>query len=101
MVNTRTTLIGRNFTPHTTVHLVECSQTSWVVMQNPCSTGNGITVTTNAKGGFVARMKVETCPAVPPVGVGLAERCYIGVPKVSGIDTVSLVPDTAIVVTFP
>ena len=32
---------------------------------------------------------------------GLSARCYIGVPSPSGIDTVSLQPYTAIVVTYP
>ena len=101
MVNTKTTLICQNFVPRTTLQIVECSQTVWLVPQNPCSSGNGITVTTNAKGGFRARLKVEACPTVvPPPSTALAELCYVGVPKL-GLDTVSLVPDAKIVVTYP
>jgi len=101
MVNTGTTLTGRNLTPRTTLRIIECSQTGWVVLQNPCSSGNGITVTTNAKGRFRAQMKVEACPGgVTSVGTGVSKLCYIGVQRL-GIDTIALDPHTSIVVTFP
>jgi hypothetical protein len=45
-------------------------------------------------------MKVETCPGVA-VPVGVSEVCYIGVMKPTGIDTIALLPNAKIVVTFP
>jgi hypothetical protein len=102
MVNTGTTLTGRNFTPGRTLHIVECSKTNWIVPKNPCDTNNAVKVTTNAKGGFKTKMKVEACPASDSeTSGGLSELCYVGVPKPSGIDTIALVPRTKIVVTFP
>jgi hypothetical protein len=98
MVNTYTTVTGRYFGPHQRITLAECSQTNWIVPQNPCDTNNGKTVTANSLGGFVTRMKVEACPRAV---ADLSEQCYIGVPKPSGIDTVALRPSAGIVVTFP
>jgi hypothetical protein len=98
MVNTNTTVTGRNFGPHQRVMLAECSRTAWIVPQNACDTNNGKTVVANALGAFVTTMKVEGCPAVVP---GIAEQCYIGQPKPTGIDTVALRPFAGIVVTFP
>ena len=101
MVNTDTTLIGRNFKPATKLVLAECSRKSWVVPARPCDTGNTVTVRTNAKGQFKIRFKVEACPSNAAVSGGLAERCYIGVPQPSGVDTVRLEGAEPIVVTFP
>ena len=98
MVNSYTTVTGRNFGPHQRVTLTECSQTSWIVPQNPCDTNNGKTVTANSLGGFVTRMKVEACPRAV---ADLSEQCYIGVPKPTGVDTIALRPYARIVVTFP
>jgi hypothetical protein len=98
MVNTYTTVTGHHFMPHQMVSLRECSQTSWIVPQNPCDTNNGKTVTANSLGTFVTKMKVEACPRLV---AGISEQCYIGVPKPSGIDTVELKPSAGIVVTFP
>jgi hypothetical protein len=99
MVNTDTKVRGTHFTPGQTVQLVECSQTQWVVPQNPCDTNNTKTVTANGLGAFRTKMKVEACPssAQPP---GLSETCFIGVEKF-GLDNVSLQPYASIVVTFP
>jgi hypothetical protein len=99
MVNTTTTVTGRNFLPHQRVPLAECSQTAWIVPQNPCDTNNGKIVTANSLGGFVTRMKVEACPRIVPAGI--SEQCYIGQPKPTGLDTVALRPNAGIVVTFP
>jgi hypothetical protein len=98
MVNTDTRVSGHNFLPYQKVMLAECSRTTWIVPQSPCDRNNGKTVTANALGAFVTRMKVEACPAFVP---GIAEQCYIGQPKPSGIDTVELQPYAGIVVTFP
>jgi hypothetical protein len=101
MVNTNTILGGRHFHPHTTIHLVECSRTSWVVVaQKPCDTNNTVTLTTSAAGSFTTRFKAELCPQATRVGP-TAVRCYIGIPKPSGIDTVTLQAAVAITVTYP
>jgi hypothetical protein len=99
MVNTDTTVTGRNFLPHQRVTLAECSQTSWIVPQNPCDTNNGKTVTANSLGAFVTRTKVEACPDIVPADV--FERCYIGQPNPTGLDTIALQPKAGIIVTFP
>ena len=100
MVNTDTKVTGHHFTPGSTVSLSECSETSWIAPQDPCNTNNTKTVTVDAKGRFHTKMKVEECPAVSgPVGV--SERCYIGVTKPTGVDTVELQPYAGIVVTGP
>ena len=99
MVDTYTTVTGRNFLAHQRVTLAECSKKTWIVPQNPCDTNNGKTVTANSLGTFVTRMKVEACPRIVPAGI--SEQCYIGQPKPTGIDTVGLQPNAGIVVTFP
>lgn len=103
MVNTTTVLTGRGLARHTTVHIVECAATSWYVLASPCDTTNAINVRTNARGTFTATFRVGTCPTAATVqpGGGPAFLCYIGVPRISGIDTESLQPGTAIVVTYP
>ena len=100
MVNTNTTLTGRHFPPATTLRLVECSRTTWVVTQKPCDTNNTVTVTTSATGGFVTPFKAELCPGGIRVGP-TAVRCYIGVPKPSGVDTLTLRAAVPITVTYP
>lgn len=100
MVNTDTTVTGHNFVPYQRVLLRECSQTSWIVPQNPCDTNNGKTVTANRHGTFVTKMKVEACPAIV-VPAGISEQCYIGRPQPTGVDTIELQPYAGIVVTFP
>jgi hypothetical protein len=98
MVNTVTTVTGRSFVPYQKVMLSECSQTNWIVPQNPCDTNNAKTVTANRHGAFVTKMKVEACPTPT---AGIAEQCYIGRPQPTGVDTVALRPYAGIVVTFP
>jgi hypothetical protein len=99
MVNTDTMVKGVHFAPGRTLHLVECSQTMWVVPQSPCDSDNSKTVTTNSSGKFRTKMKVEACPSSgqPP---GLSETCYIGAEKF-GVDTGQLQPYASITVTFP
>jgi hypothetical protein len=99
MVNTETTVSGHNFLPHQKVTLRECSQTTWIVPQNPCDTNNGRIVTANRLGNFVTKMTVEACPRLAVAG--LAEQCYIGRPRPTGVDTIVLAPNAGIVVTFP
>jgi len=97
MVDTDTTVFGKNFNPGQTVHLIECSATSWVDPNVPCTTDNGVTVTANKHGSFKVPFKAEACPAPTP---GISERCYIGVPVI-GLDNGHLQPYTRIIVTFP
>jgi hypothetical protein len=102
MVNTTTKLVGRGFAKGATLHIAECASTTWVVPASPCDTANAITVTTNRMGKFTATFTVQACPTSTAADTpGLSARCYIGVPSPSGIDTVSLQPYTAIVVTYP
>jgi hypothetical protein len=101
MVNTNTTLTGRHFAPETMIRLVECSRTAWVVVaQKPCDTNNTVTIRTSRTGSFTTPFKAELCPHATRVGP-TAVRCYIGVPKPGGIDTVTLQPFVAITVTYP
>ena len=100
MVNTDTVLTGRHFPPATTLRLAECGRTSWVVTQNPCNTDNMVTVTTSPAGTFRTKFKAELCPEAVRVGP-TAVRCYIGVPKPSGVDTVNLKAAVPIVVSYP
>jgi hypothetical protein len=99
MVNTDTVVKGAHFAPGRTLHLAECSQTMWVVPQNPCNTDNTKTVTTNSLGAFRTKMKVEACPASSQ-SAGVSETCYIGAETFS-VDTGKLQPFASIIVTFP
>lgn len=100
MVNTATKLTGTHFPPNSTLTIKECSQTTWIVPQNPCTTNNVIQVKTNAYGSFVHKLTAEVCPgpAVPP---GFAELCYVGEPVPRGIDTITLRGAEQITVTGP
>ena len=62
MVNTKTTVTGRNFAPNSQVLVAECGKTLWSVPKHPCDTDNTLTVTTDANGDFAAPMKVEALP---------------------------------------
>jgi hypothetical protein len=101
MVDQHTNLIGRGFPRFTTLRLAECSKTNWVAPAKPCDKDNSILVRTDGKGSFVTGFKVEACVGAQTGSAGLAELCYIGVPKPSGIDTVHLVGAARIVVTYP
>jgi hypothetical protein len=102
MVNTDTTLTGTGFPPDRTLTVEECSETTWIVPQNPCATSNIIHVHTTLTGRFRHEMKAEVCPApgsiAPP---GFAERCYVGVPRPTGVDVIVLVGAARITVTGP
>ena len=101
MVNTDTSVTGKNFTPNSSVQLTECSATTWVVPSSPCNTDNAITVTANKKGAFKTAFKVELCPGGKHGKQPTSEMCYIGVSKPSGIDTVGLTPYVKVTVTYP
>ncbi len=94
---TTTTLTGSGFAPNATYRVAECSQTSWTVTQNPCVAANGIDVTTNGAGGFTHAFTVEPC-TVPSAST--VETCFIGVPMVSGVDTIELVAPARITVSL-
>jgi hypothetical protein len=101
MVNTDTSIIGRNFTPGSSVKLTECSATTWVVPSAPCDTDNVVSVTANKKGGFKVPFEARLCPGGKHGNEPTSEICYVGVSTPSGIDTVGLSPDTRLLVTFP
>ena len=102
MVNTTTHLTGTGFRPNTTLKVMECSRTNWIVPQQPCATKNVVTVTTNSAGAFRASMTALVCPKVmQPARRGFQETCYVGVPHPRGIDTIVLVGAAKIVVTGP
>ena len=97
--NGHTTVAGCGFKHHSKVALVECLETSWIAPHKPCDTDNGVTVTTNASGGFRTAMKVDACRGVAPAGI--TEDCYIGVTKSTGVDTIALQPVVTIALNSP
>jgi len=100
MVNTPVRVKGTGFARRAPITLLECSRTFWIVPEEPCNTGNEVTVQTNAHGGFVTSIKAEVCPE-GEAGKEITERkCYIGVPKF-GEDTVELLPSAKPIVTYP
>jgi hypothetical protein len=101
MVNTDATIVGKNFTPGSSVQLTECSATTWVVPNAPCNADNAVTVTTNKKGAFKTAFKVALCPGGKPGKKPTSEICYLGVAHPSGIDTVGLSPSVKVLVTYP
>lgn len=105
MVNSSTTLTGIGFPRDTTLALRECGATHWAVFVHACDTNNGVTVSTNDAGTFTASFKVELCPRLPtttpPPPPVTSETCYIGVPRPSGVDTVTLIGAAKITVTYP
>jgi hypothetical protein len=101
MVNTDTTITGKNFTPGSSVQLTECSATTWVVPNAPCNTANAVTVIPNNKGTFKTPFKTELCPGGKRGKEPTSEICYVGVSKPSGIDTVRLSPYGKVIVTYP
>jgi hypothetical protein len=102
MVNTTVKLIGTGFKPHATLDLMECGSTNWIVPQDPCNTST-ITVTTNGRGHFVQTFEATLCPRSSSGGGHpvTEERCYVGDPSPSGIDTINLVGHVKIIVTYP
>lgn len=101
MVNTDTTITGKNFTPGSSVQLTECSATTWVVPNAPCNTDNTVTVSANKKGTFKTPFKGELCPGGKRGPEPTSEICYVGVSKPSGIDTAGLSPYAKVIVTYP
>jgi hypothetical protein len=101
MVNTDTTITGKNFTPGSSVQLTECSARTWVVPNAPCNTANTVTVTANNNGTFKTAFKVELCPGGKHGKEPTSEICYVGVSKPSGIDTAGLSPYAKVIVTYP
>jgi len=101
MVNTATSLTGRGFAPSTSLTVEECGQKDWIAPQNPCDSTNSVTVMTSKHGTFTTPFTAQTCPGGKNKGPGFSERCYIGVPQPSGIDTIALVGAVRITVTGP
>jgi hypothetical protein len=100
MVNTSVEVKGAGFARKASITLRECSRTFWIVPEQPCNTGNEVTVQTNAHGGFTTSIKAEVCPE-GEAGKAITERkCYIGVAKF-GEDTVELSPSAKLIVTYP
>jgi hypothetical protein len=100
MVDHSIKLIGTNFKPKRSITIEECSETTWIVPQDPCGT-NSIILKTNSQGGFTRSLTVQTCPGGSNTGPGFSEKCYIGDLRPSGIDVVSLVGAAKITVTGP
>jgi len=107
MVNKKVTLTGSGFKPHHKYVLNECSARSWTVPQKVCNHRNAVHVRTGPRGGFRVRMKALVCPrpVQPQARVlgpdGFVVHCFIGVPKVFGIDGEMLVGAVRISVTGP
>jgi hypothetical protein len=99
MVNHQTVVTGREFPADTTIVLAECSVTTWIAPQQPCLTANQQVVTTNNHGAFETPFTVELCP-VSSVKI-TRERCFIGEPKPTGVDTVELFAAAKVIVTWP
>jgi len=100
MVTTSVQVKGSGFAHKAPITLRECGRTFWLVPEEPCNTGNEVTVTTNTHGSFVASMKAEVCPEGMPRKEITERTCYIGVPKF-GEDTGELSPSAKLIVTYP
>jgi hypothetical protein len=101
MVNRSTSLVGTNFKPRKSVTIKECSETNWIVPQDPCQSSNSIVVKTNGRGAFTSSFTVQTCPGGMTTSPGFSEKCYIGDPTPSGIDVITLVGAVRVTVTGP
>ena len=106
-VNKSTTLTGSGFKPHAKLVLNECAAVAWVVPKQVCNHRNAVHVRTGPHGGFRVRMKVLVCPrgTQPQARVlgpeGFVVHCFIGVPRIAGVDTETLVGAVRISVTGP
>jgi len=100
MVNTAIKLIGTHFKSNSTIDIRECSETLWIVPQDPCATTNSIAVKTNSRGRFVSSFTLQTCPGASSTP-GFSETCYVGDPTPSGVDTISLIGGASLTVTGP
>ncbi|HVC70577.1 MAG TPA: hypothetical protein VNC61_10030 [Acidimicrobiales bacterium] len=101
MVNHTTKLTGKHFAASKRITLEECSQSTFVVMSNPCDSTNTIKVKTNAQGRFQTTFTVNTCPGGTITPPGFQQTCYIGEPLPSGVDTISLQGSVTISITGP
>jgi hypothetical protein len=101
MVDGSTMLVGTNFKPRESITLKECSETTWIVPQDPCDSTNSIVVKVNRQGTFKNSFTVQTCPGDTSTSSGVSETCYIGDPSPSGIDVINLVGAAKIKVTGP
>jgi hypothetical protein len=102
MVNGTTMLTGTGFPADSLVHLQECGSAMWIVPEDPCDTTNEITVMSGPSGRFSTPFKVQLCPRkLPPKPPVTREKCYIGEPQPSGIDTIRLLGAAKIIVTYP
>jgi len=100
MVNTMVKVKGAGFPHKTSITLRECGRTFWIDPEEPCNTGNEVTVMTNGHGSFMTSMRAEVCPE-GEAGMAITERrCYIGVEKF-GEDTGELMPSAKLIVTYP
>lgn len=106
-VNKVTTLAGSGFKPHTRLVLNECAARTWIVPKQVCNHRNAVHVRTGPHGGFQVRMKALVCPrAMQPQARVLGPEsfvvhCFIGVPRVAGVDTETLIGAVRISVTGP
>jgi hypothetical protein len=101
MVNTSIALTGRMFRANSTFTIKECSMTAWIAPQDPCSTNNAVSVTTNNHGRFKASFKAEVCAGGQRGQEPTSVICYLGHPQPTGVDTIALVGATRITVTYP
>jgi hypothetical protein len=103
MVNTTTVLTGSGFKPKTKLTIKECSQQTWVVPLKVCNNPNTVRVTTNARGRFKVKFTALVCPESRRGGIpaGFRRKCFVGVPTIQGIDTVTLLGVAKLVVTGP
>jgi hypothetical protein len=100
MVNNTTKLVGTGFKPKKSITVKECSESTWIVPQDPCGT-NSIVVKTDSHGGFTSSFTVQTCPGGTNTGPSFSETCYIGDPTPQGIDVITLAGSAKITVTGP
>jgi hypothetical protein len=100
MINTKTTLTGTGFPANTRLTIEECPETLWIVPQNPCNNTNKISVLTDGHGRFVRQFRAELCGGKRGP-FPTSQICYIGEPHPEGIDTIRLLGDAKIIVTYP
>jgi hypothetical protein len=102
MVDTSTVLSGSGFKPHTKLRIQECSAMTWDVPLKICNHPNTVRVRTDAHGRFKVNFKAMVCPFSRRLGFdGFSKTCYVGVPHIQGVDTITLLGGTKLVVTGP
>lgn len=85
-------LHGSGFVPSAKYTIAECSQTNWIVPEDPCLESNNIMVTTDTTGSFTHTFDPLPCTAVVP------STCWVGAPTPQGIDTITLAGADKIIV---